>query len=211
MKSIFVLLIFLSTGQLFSQISEGYIQYTIEVEAADTSLKTKQSVGLLRDSKMEIYFNPTHLRIDFKMGVISETKMIMDFEQDSVVSLSKTAYGKYAVKSTVEELSYVKQDESSSIQLLNDTKMILGYHCKKAIISSKGTKTTYWYTDEIKIDFKGNEFFDNKLPGFPLFFSKTENGVYMQYQASNIRETISNVGEIFNLTISPDYTLMPNK
>jgi len=209
MKLFFVLIILFSTGQLFSQISEGYIQYTIEVEAADTSLKTKQSVGLLRNSKMEIYFNPTHLRIDFTMGVISETKMILDFEKDSVVTLSKTAYGKYAVKNTIEELSYAKQDKSSSIQLFNDTKLILGYHCKKAIVSSKGVKTTYWYTDEIKIEFKGNEFFDNKLPGFPLFFSKTENGVYMQYQASNIREAISNADKVFNLTISPDYNLMP--
>ncbi len=209
MKSIVLLILLLISSPLFSQISEGYIQYTIEVEAIDTSMETKQSVGLLLNSKMEIYFDQAHLRVDFKLGKMSQTQMILDFNKDSVVTLAKSVYGTFATVSTIEELSYLQKEESSSIQLIDETKTFLGYTCKKAIVSSKGIETVYWYSDQIKVEFKGNEFFDKKLPGFPLFFSKTENGVYMQYQVSNVVTELKDVNKVFDLTIPTEYSLMP--
>ncbi len=211
MKQILLLLSLFFVSSIYSQSSEGYIQYSIDVEAVDTSLQTKQSVGLLRNSKMEIYYTPTQLRIDFKMGSMSTSQMVLDFKKDTSVALVSNIYGKYAVVSTVEDIDYSKMDESASIELFNETRKILNYNCKKAIVSSKGIKTTYWYTDEIVIDFKGNEFFAKTLPGFPLFFSKIENGVYMEYQASNIVDKLENKQEIFSLKIPAGYTIMPKQ
>ena len=211
MKSIVILILLSISSSLFAQISEGYIQYSIEVEAVDESIETAQSVGLLRDSKMEIYFDQAHLRVDFKMGSMSQTQMILDFKKDSVITLAKSVYGTFATKSTIKELSYSKKEESSSIQLFEETKVILGYTCKKAIVSTKGIKILYWYTDQIEVEFKGNEFFDKKLPGFPLFFSKTENGVYMEYQASNIVTGLKEADIVFDLTIPVEYSLLPKQ
>ncbi len=211
MKLIILFLSFIFFHSVNGQIKEGYIQYTIDVEAVDSSLETIQSVGLLHDSKMEIYFTPTQLRIDFTMGRMSSSKMIIDYEKDTSVALMTNVYGNYAAVSSVNNLKYQKKDESSSIQLFEETRVILGYTCKKAIVSSKGQQTTYWYTTQIKIDFKGNEFFATNLPGFPLLFSKIEKGVYMEYQASNIMKELNNKVEIFSLKVPKGYTLMPKQ
>ncbi len=204
-------LVFLLSTVCLGQLSEGYLQYNIDVEAIDTSLQAKQSVGMLRNSKMEIYFDANHFRVDFKMGQISETTMILDFKKDSALSLAKTVFGSFASLTTLDDLEYAKKDSSSSIQLFDETRKILGYNCKKAVVSSKGVKTTYWYTEEIVINTQGNEFFSSELPGFPLFFSKVENGIYMEYQASNIRNTVENPNLVFSLKIPPGYKQMPKK
>ncbi|MBL1279880.1 MAG: DUF4412 domain-containing protein [Fluviicola sp.] len=203
MKNVLFLFLLLSTSVSFSQLDEGVIQYSIDVEAADTSLQARQNAGLLHNSMMKIYFTKGLLRIDYKMGKITDMKMIIDYERNASLSLIENTQGKYAILKKADELEYPeKNDTNSTIKLFKATKKVLGYTCKKAVITNDGVETVYWYTEEIKIDFKGQQFFDKKIPGFPMVFTTIQGGMKMSYQVSNLVEFVEDKQEIFS-TIPP--------
>ena len=92
--SLFFILFFCYSANC--QLKKGYFQYSIDVEAVDTLLKTRQSVSLLRDSKMELYFTKDKSRMDFKMGQVSTISIIVDRKKNKVLSLNKSVMGKVA-------------------------------------------------------------------------------------------------------------------
>tara|TARA_R110002072_G_scaffold251518_2_gene410388 strand:+ start:10203 stop:10880 length:678 start_codon:yes stop_codon:yes gene_type:complete len=203
MKNILFIILVLGTQLSFSQMSEGVIQYSIDIEAADTSLKSRQTAGLLYNSMMKIFFTKDLLRIDYKMGEMTDMKMIIDYDRNASLSLVENNQGKFAILKKADELEYQNErDENSTIKLFNDTKKVLGYTCKKAVVTSNGLKTVYWYTDQINIDFKGQEFFDKKIPGFPMVFTTIQGGMKMSYQVSNLLDFVENKTDVFS-TIPP--------
>jgi len=196
-----ILLSLLFIGQLsYSQMKEGMIQYTIDVQAVDTAIQTRQTAAMLRNSMMKIYFAKDLLRIDYKMGKITDMKMIIDYYRNSSLSLVVNPKGQYAILKKADELEYPEDpSKNSTIKLLSDTRKVLGYNCKKAVITSGGIETTYWYTNEIDIDFKDQQFYDKKIPGFPMIFSTIQNGMLMSYQVSNIEGHLIDKQTIFSI------------
>lgn len=204
------LIITLSTAA-FSQKKEGYLQYAIEVEAVDTSLKAKQQEAMLRNSKMEIYYKRNFSRVDFKMGQMYSLTAIVDKKADRTLSLISSPMGKFATRTITSATDSVKpdQDSSATVELFDETKKILDYECKKAVLTVDGKTTTYWYTNEFSIDLKDQSFINSRIPGFPMEFYTIDEGVKMHFQASNIEFNLDNKPEdIFSTTIPAGYTLI---
>ena len=192
----------------FSQLTEGYLQYNIDVQAVDTSLKAKQQAGMLRNSKMEIFFSQDFSRVDFEMGKMYKLSAVVNLKTNRTISLMSGAIGKLATRTlTVDSTNMVEQPESS-VELLDETKTILQYKCKKAILTVNGMQSTYWYTDEIDVDISGQQISNSLIPGFPLEFYTVSEGVMMHFTASNIEFDLENKEELFYEDIPPGYTLM---
>lgn len=202
MKLIVSLAFVLLLSSAFSQLKEAYFQYNIEVEAVDTLLQTKQTVAMLRDSRMELYFAPNKSRIDFKMGSISVTSIIVDRDKNITLSISDGYSGKVAQMGTAEGAP-IQKDSTAILQYFDDKRVILGYNCKKVILTEKGVVTEYWYTEDIKVDTKNQQMINPNVPGFPVVFSKIEDGVKMTFQLSNMKDYLEHSLEAIFFTIPP--------
>ncbi len=202
MKIILPIILLLFYNFSISQLTEGYIQYDIDVKAIDTLNSTKQKAALLRDSKMELYFAEKKIRIDFKMGQIYRSSIRINKSTNAAISLMDSRNGKYATLSYADEIKYNNPDTSAICSLINETKTILGFNCKKAIVTSAGKKSIYWYTTEIDLSNIENQFTNPILPGFPMKFSKEDNGMMMTFTASNFMEKVKDKVKTFS-TLPP--------
>lgn len=207
MKIIVLITALLLVNLSFSQVAEGYIQYNIDVKALDSNISTKQNAALLRDSKMEIYFAEGRNRIDFKMGDLYTTSIRINKSMNMALTLNTSMMGKYASLNHADEIQYNEPDSSATVQLLDETKMILGFECKKAIVITGNNKTTYWYTNEIDAKDIDKSIVTPLVPGFPMEFSSTENGMLMIFKASNYKDTIEDKAETFSTLPPPGYKL----
>lgn len=209
-KTYLLLISLLLISNCFTQISEGFFQYSIKVTAIDSSVETKQKVGMMYNSTMKLFFTDTKSRIDFTIGTIFATSIIVDKKNKKGLSLSSNPKGKYATPLGAKDIEVKPtiKDTSMKIVLFEDERIILGFNCKKATIQQSGNITTYWYTDEIKIEHIGQSFMNENLPGFPLYFSTDAEGIMMEYQASNYRFELENEEVLFSLETPPGYKLV---
>jgi len=210
-KSLILILGFFISSNSFSQISEGHFQYAIITTALDTSLEVRQKVGLMQNSKMDLFFTETKSRLDFNMGTMLYSCVVMDYTLPRAMSLNKSPQGSFAAYLGKEALDNVaKPDTNARTELLNETKIILGFTCKKAILYQGGQVTVYWYTTDIEIDKRGNPLLNQHIPGFPLCFVKIAEGMRIEYIASNYETNLEHKEVIFSLMIPEGYKLMNN-
>ena len=209
MKQVILIFFLFANHLLFSQLTEGYLQYDIDVAAVDSSTKTKQTVAMLRDSRMELYFTETRSLMIFKMGKMSTTRVVVDREKNQVLSTNEGVMGKVAILSSADEIETIEKDPNATLEFSDETKKILGYTCKKAILHQGELITVYWYTSEIEVAVKDQQILNPNVPGFPMGFSKIENGVRMTFQLSNLREDLTeNLDELFSLEVPEGFQLM---
>ncbi len=209
MKHIFTLFAVLTLGFAASaQETEGYLQYSIDVQAVDTSLKAKQQAGLLRNSKMEIFFTQNFSRVDFEMGRLYKLSAVVDLSTNTTLSLMSGAIGKFATRTLTVDTTNTEPKPESSVELIDDKKVILGYNCKKAIITINGMESVYWYTNEVDIDISGQQISNSLIPGFPLEFYTVAEGVMMHFTASNIEFELENKEALFYTEVPAGYVIM---
>lgn len=192
----------------FSQETEGYLQYNIDVQAVDTTMQAKQQAGLLRNSKMEIFFSQDFSRVDFEMGTMYKLSAVVNVKTNRTISLMSGAIGKLATRTVTVDSTNAAAQPESSIELVDETKTILEYECKKAIVTVNGMQSTYWYTEDIDVDISGQQISNSLIPGFPLEFYTVSEGVMMHFTASNIEFELENKEEIFYEDVPAGYTLM---
>jgi|TARA_B110000285_G_scaffold24723_1_gene23824 GLPGLI family protein len=210
MKNLFLILFFTASFQAYSQVTEGYFQYSISVEALDTTLEAKQKAGMLRNSKMEIYFAKNMARIDFTMGSMYKTKTIINQDSSKSLSIIESGMGKFATIKPLDEMDFSRpvMDSNALITYSEDTRKILGYNCQKITIEQKRSVTIYWITDEIKLDNIVANVVDPNIPGFPMYFSKIEDGVELIFQASNLENFVADKAKVFSIIPPADCKLM---
>lgn len=207
--SLLIILIYIGHSSIAQQ-KEGILEYAIDVQAVDTSLKVRQQVGMLRNSNMKVYFMKDRSRIDFKMGEMYIITSIIDWKINRSLSLFTTPKGKFATKMEASKFneSLPKQDTTSTIELIDETKTILGYKCSKAIMHSDSLEFIYWYTSDIKIDLKGQSLVNEKIPGFPMEFQTVKDGVFMNYKVSNLTFSVADKKTIFSTAIPVGFTVV---
>jgi GLPGLI family protein len=210
MKLIYTLFLLTISFYSYCQQTEGYFQYSIKVTAVDTSLKTQQTVGMLFDSKMELFYTKTQSRMNFKMGTIYDNSIVVNKTENKGISLMSSPSGKFAITLGEKEINAKPKiaDSLIKVELVNEKKVILGFNCKKAILRQGPSEMIYWYTNEIVVDKTGQTILNEKIPGFPLYFSMIADGMKMEYQASNYKFQVENKEKIFSLEIPTDYKLI---
>lgn len=206
MKIITTVTAFLFTlSVLFAQ--EFNIKYDINFETNNPEMQSQ--LFMLQGSSLQIFSKNELSRIEMKMGGIMETTTISDLSKGEGVMIMDGMMGKQAATfDNLNEEEEVEEEEALEVELVDETKEILGYTCKKAVIYIENdAEMVYWYTDEITIK-KGSlgKYVHNQIPGLPLEFSIKTGEMNMNFTASEVSTKIKKSKELFNLTIPEGYT-----
>jgi len=138
------------------------------------------------ESQMAMF--PKLLTVSIK-GMKSRTELqmsgmntveITDYDTKSKVSLLNMMGQKYAIKqSTAEILKELEKEGTPTVELSNETKMIAGYTCKKAIVTvnNDGIKTVFeaYYSSEL----------GSKVSNFDNPIYKDIDGVLLEFTVQN--------------------------
>ena len=169
-------------------LSEGVIEY--EAAAVDPS----NSLASFAPNKMTVKFKNDVAKVELSavMGLFSTT-FISNPHDKTLTQLTKLLNKKYAHISDVSEIE--KDNELTKdmvIEETNETKVIAGYTCKKAIAKFKDNKKpdfTIYYTDEIKINDPNwiNPFY--KINGVLMEYQMEKLGLELRFTAKSVKKS----------------------
>jgi GLPGLI family protein len=194
--------LFVSVWSLVAQ--EGHIVYDIQYESDQPEIQAQ--IGMLAGSTMEVYFKDNLSKVVASMGSLITTTNITDNDSGESLMLMSGMMGKLAAKSNTKDEKEEEEPEMS-VELIDETKEILGYTCKKAILSTEeGIELEYWYTEEIKKPEIKAQGFSDEVPGVALAFTINTPQMKMSYTAKEVATKIKKANKIFDMTIPEGYT-----
>ncbi len=208
-------LIITSSLSSIAQINEGSFTYDMTFDSNDEEMSLM--MPLLEGSNFSLYFKNDESRAEVNMGTFMQMVTISNSKSEEVLMLMSVMMmdTSWAIKTSLSELDEGNTEElKPTIQLQSDTKEILGFTCKKAIVSYEGTNDAiYWYTDEIKVNKKGQTYLNDEIPGFPLEYEIVENGLNITLTATNYEKKLTKeqATELFNYDIPDGYEEMTLK
>lgn len=152
---------------------------------------TKKNLLIAYQKKIDFPTNPDYNGIDTSLllvnGVIIKAWNKYD-DQFSIIDL-KTNTTKRYVRNPIDNIKYVYDvidTNNYKVSYQNDKKLILGYNCKKAIITTYTDTTIVYYTNELGINYSPR----GPINGFVLESHYKSSYSSMDYIAISIEENI---------------------
>lgn len=210
MSNVMRILLFLSVLIYTFNFSFGQelkLKYELSMSSDDPEMQTQLQMS--EGSSLTIYAQDEKSRVEMNMGALMKTTTILDMEKGQGLMLMEGMFGKQAAKFEGEDFTeYSEQDEEIELELLDETKEILGYQCKKAIYYSEedDVEMTFWYTEEIELS--EAYLMDNSkygIPGIALEYFFEQPEATMTYKAVEI-ETELQEENLFELNIPEGYS-----
>ncbi|GAB1309202.1 hypothetical protein KH5_18850 [Urechidicola sp. KH5] len=207
MKQISLIILFLLTVTItHAQIKTGHISYSAEISSENPDLK--MAIDMMKGTKMDIYFDQHKTRLDLDMSIMGTT-VISNSKDEKVLMLLNSMGVKFAVPisvSELEELEKQTQTTEPKVVLEEGTKEILGYTCKKAVVTdAQGNTSTCWYTEEISFD-KSGQNINKDVPGALLEYSSFNQGMKITFMATEFNENFEKESEdLFSLEAPAGY------
>ena len=202
--------VILLTVSGWSQVTEGHISYKIDLTSNNPDMQS--ALSMMQGSMLDIYFMGPSTRAEMKMGSMMNVTSITNEKSGDVLMLMSGMIGFNAIKTTLRELEAQNQEAPKvEITLVGEKKDILGFECKKAILmDEQGNESTFWYTEEIVVSKKGQNYLNDKVPGFPLEYDINNSGFKMTMTASSAEKSLkkNERNELFNLTVPEGYKEM---
>ncbi|MCC5922576.1 MAG: DUF4412 domain-containing protein [Crocinitomicaceae bacterium] len=194
---------------LTAQQTKGRISYDIVAssEDAQTAAFAKQMEG---NSTLEIYFSDEGIRDEMYLGDFMTNISIRRKDSDTVLTLLDGMMGKVAMKSTLNDLPEEQKEAMTNrtVELVQGTKEIMGYECKKAIITtSDDNQTVVWYTPEILPAFRSGQYLMEEIPGMPLYMEGKWGNMNFQFVAFENKKKLKKPEQLFDKAIPSGYTL----
>jgi len=194
----------------YAQITEGHVTYKIDISTENPDME--MVVGMMQGSTLEVYFKEKMTRAEMKMGSMMNMTTISDEKSGKILMLMSGMMGKKAISSTNEELSGddTKEKPKYEVELVDETKEIAGYKCKKAILTDEeGNESVFWYTEEIEFSKKGQNYFNENVPGYPMQYEINNGGLVMGMTVTNIAKELSKADlKLFDMKIPEGYAEM---
>ncbi|OFZ53594.1 MAG: hypothetical protein A3D92_09710 [Bacteroidetes bacterium RIFCSPHIGHO2_02_FULL_44_7] len=194
MKSIFSLFAgLLVSFTCLAQINEGSISY--KVDFVINGSEQEAMASMMAGSQMTMHYKDGSTRVEVAMGTMMKMVTVSSLNSDKVLLLMDIpmANMKYAVLTdvkTTEETPITKMPKLD-IRHVNETKEILGYSCKKAILTDEsGLEYVFWYTDGITAHKGGQSYLNYGVPGFPLEYEIFQSGFRMKMTATSLETKI---------------------
>lgn len=195
-----------------AQLEEGHVKFNLDVSASDPQME--MAVGMMQGSTVDVYFSGESIHSEVNMGAVMKVQTIVLGESGEALILMSGMMGNTAVPTSTEAME--KEAEANpapemEIELVDETKEILGYTCKKAIITDEdGNETITWYSEDLKVNTKGQSYHNEQIPGFPLEFTQSANGMSMAFTAAEINEKIDKKKKktLFSVEIPEGYKEM---
>ncbi len=188
---------------------EATIKYELTMESDDPQVQSQ--MAMMANSSMTMFMKGKMFRQETNMGNgLMITTTIVDGEQEKGIVLMEGMMGKMASPFDSDE----RKDEDNEaheadvdIEFTDETKAILGFDCKKAIIyDDEGNEALYWYTDEIDLPDTEQKYINQKIPGMPLEFSVEQSSFKMVFKAVDYNDKVKNAKEIFNTNVPEGFT-----
>jgi hypothetical protein len=201
-----------SVGLLFSlfliwatnsmaQSSSGYIKFAMSYSESDLS---KEEMAMMPE-ETEMWFKGDLMKLRMPMGMGMQSDVLI--LKDRVMLLMDLMGNKLAMETPKSDI----ENENSAAKKVTvkfvdgESKVIAGYNCKKAILSTPGEKDmSVWYTDKVKSN--GSWYFKmSEINGFPLEFSMKTGEMSIRMSAKEVR--LEEVGDA-EFKVSPEYKVM---
>ena len=210
-----ITLILLSVGQVNAQMKEGHIKYKIKMDLEDEKGENAMVMAMMKNATLEVYFKGTKTRAEFSLGAMMSMTTVTDSKsEDMLMLMNGMMMGKKAIKTTMAEMEAQAGDSGAEdkvdVKLVNETKVIEGYKCKKAIITmEEGVETVFWYTDKIEVNKKGQSYLNEHVPGFPMEFEMNQGGTVVTMTVTSVEDTVGKKADkLFDMSIPSGYEEM---
>lgn len=210
MKKLFILsfVTFLIANVASAQLKQGKVSYTVDITSDDPELA--MTVMMMVGSKMDMYFDGARSRSEVVMGTLMSITTVVDSKEDASLMLTDIMGQKNAIKGTLTEMTSKNPLPNYTVTLVEETKQVLGYSCKKALlVDGEGNEMVVWYTNEIVASTKGQLYFSDKMPGFPLEYTMKFQGMNMKMTAIGIEKKLGK--DVFDLTVPEGYVVEENE
>ena len=174
----------LSTLLSFAQTGT-YVKYNCEIigktdEAALT-------VMMMEGSFMEIALSESRAYSKSAMGSVMTTELEFITKTNVLTMYMSGMMGRMAARDNVDAMDEGEEKaEVSALVFSQETKLIQGYICKKAIQKNDLGTSIYWYTEAIKRPGEITQMPD-ELPGLALEISVDDESTTITYKASEVR------------------------
>tara|TARA_R100000951_G_C2559380_1_gene155094 strand:- start:205 stop:678 length:474 start_codon:yes stop_codon:yes gene_type:complete len=141
---------------------------------------------------------------------MSTTNVSID-GNDTTLTLLDGMMGKIAMKTTLEDLddeqrlAYTERD----VELVEgETKEIMGYTCKKAIVTTADEKEhIVWYTEELAPTYREGMYLYDEIPGVPLEMTASWGNMDMKMVAFDFSKKLKKPEKLFSMEIPKGFTL----
>jgi GLPGLI family protein len=204
---ILTVFVFLSvTFSLKAQLTEGHFTYTIEASSENPDMQ--MVTGMMQGSTLDIHFKDKITRSEMKMGSMMNIVTVSNENSGEILLLMSGMIGKNAILMTTEEVEALSEGKPEmNVELLDETKTIEGYLCKKAVLSDEnGGESIFWYTEEIEISKVGQTYLNKEVPGFPMQYDLNNNGLKMTMTVSKFEKKLDkNIKPLFDMNIPEGY------
>lgn len=160
MKRVFLLITFMISITAFSQSFQGVIE--VEITYENLSPEMKPHIGRLPTSKT-VYVKDNLSKL-VQPGVMVETVILTNSETGEVITLQSGMGNNIAIRSNTNDTTGA--EEKPEIQYTEETKEILGYTCKQAIIENDEIEVTIYYTKELDHLMGPNK--KRRIDGYPM-------------------------------------------
>jgi GLPGLI family protein len=168
----------------YSKEFKGVVTYKVTV----TGSQVTDEVKAMMPKTMTMTIKENKSKSEMVMGM-GKTVAISNAETKESIALIDMMGQKIAVKSTPEEIQEeISGSPKVTVETTDETKDILGYTCKKAIIKSdEGTEIIVYFTEELGT---GATYFDDPqfkdIKGLMLEFEMPSEGMSMKFTAINV-------------------------
>jgi GLPGLI family protein len=212
MKSLFLSSVFtlISTLGLYAQMTEGHISYKIDASTDNPDMQ--MAIGMMQGSTMDIYFKDKTTRSEMKMGTMMSITTITNETSKDVLMLMGGMMGNMAIKSTLDEFEDRREEQPKfEVTFSEETKEILGYSCKKALLTTEdGIESVFWYTEQIMASKKGQSYLNEEIPGFPMQFELNNQGMKMTMTVTTVEDKLDKKksSSLFEMKIPEGYKEM---
>ncbi len=184
LSAIFLFSSFMASAKEF----KGVITYKVTISGSGVTEEMKNMMP--KTMIMSIKGNKARTEMTMMMG---KTVSITDGDAKTNTTLMDMMGQKIAVQSTSEEIAKeIEKSPKTTVNITGETKDILGYTCKKAIITfeEEDLEIIVYYTDELgsqALNFDNPQFKD--IDGVMLEFEIPNEQFSMQFTASSIEKT----------------------
>lgn len=166
-------------------VAECTVTYQISLEENNLS---KEVQNALQQSSKTVYIKGNDSRVDLNSPSLLQS-VIYDKTNGSAVILREFGNNKFMTRMSSKEWRQAnKQFDGMTIHFVNETKTILGYECKKAVLNLKDSSVfNIYYATAIAPSVREFEFQFRDVPGFVLEFDVKEQGASLvRYKATKI-------------------------
>lgn len=207
-KAILSIAVMMFSFTAISQATKGKISYDVYISSDDAAVAAY--VDQMEGSTLELTFMDGKVRSDMFVGQMMTTTSISHKGQDTTLVLLDGMMGKIAMKVTENDMDEEQRlaYENREIELVDETKEIMGYKCKKAILTAgDANESVIWYTDEIMPKYREGQYLYDEIPGTPLEMYSKWGKMDMKIVAYDFKEKLKKTDDIFSTKIPDGFTV----